>query len=158
MNHIQLGIPLRNTINELLDRKEYKRSYGLSFGLSPYTSTGYHYVVSDSSVSFGKTSRTLDGSGGINKFTLGFGYRYKNLGVGINLGYLFGNTRFEQVYSFDDLTESATNYLDDQYHATGVNADLVFFIKSAQYCSNEKEKSAREKYYNSDYRLVYLLS
>ena len=146
LNHIQLGIPLRNTINELLDRKEYKRSYGLSFGLSPYTATGYHYVVSDSSVSLGKTSRTLDGSGGINKFTLGFGYRYKNLGVGINLGYLFGNTRFEQVYSFDDLTESATNYLDDQYHATGVNAGLGFLYKKVLNAAEmKKEKSAREK-------------
>lgn len=62
------------------------------------------------------------------------------------MGYLFGNTRFEQVYSFDDLTESATNYLDDQYHATGVNAGLGFLYKKVLNTAQmKKKKSAREK-------------
>jgi hypothetical protein len=55
---------------------------GMGFGLIPYSSVGYKIKT---------TSRILDGSGGMNKVFLGFGYKLgENLSVGADAQYNFG--------------------------------------------------------------------
>ena len=63
---------------------------GMGFGLIPYSSVGYKIKT---------TSTILDGSGGMNKVFLGFGYKLgANLSVGADAQYNFGKietTNFE---------------------------------------------------------------
>jgi hypothetical protein len=55
---------------------------GMGFGLIPYSSVGYKIKT---------TSKILDGSGGMNKVFLGFGYKLgENLSVGADAQYNFG--------------------------------------------------------------------
>ncbi|MBK7696923.1 MAG: hypothetical protein IPI30_22230 [Saprospiraceae bacterium] len=77
ISYIHIGVPLRNPINEVLARKQYKHNYGVSLDLSPFSTTGYHYVVQDSANDIGSTTRILDSYGGLSRFSVGFGYRYK---------------------------------------------------------------------------------
>ena len=64
--------------------------FGMGFGLIPYSSVGYKIKT---------TSTILDGSGGMNKVFLGFGYKLgANLSVGADAQYNFGKietTNFE---------------------------------------------------------------
>ena len=79
-----------------------------SFGLIPFSSVGYKIaeqkslVVSpDSSLN---VSNIYDGSGGINKAYLGFGYYIShNLSVGVNADFLFGTLRNNSLSNFPDL-------------------------------------------------------
>ena len=82
-----------------------------SFGFSPYSSVGYTInttaPVEGSNLEFAKT---FTGDGGVNKVFLGGAVSLvKNLSVGINASYLFGNvTHTESSAVFDYSLEDAT--------------------------------------------------
>ena len=98
-----VGIDLTNLWSKENDNEGYNFSGGLdyltghfkiakglgaAFGLLPYSSVGYSY---GGSITGGSESR--NGSGGFNQLFLGVGYEpVKNLSVGLNFDYLFGNT------------------------------------------------------------------
>ena len=64
------------------------KGLGAAFGLLPYSSVGYSY---GGDITGGSESRS--GSGGFNQLFVGLGYSpIKNLSVGLNFDYLFGNT------------------------------------------------------------------
>ncbi|MFN8279400.1 MAG: hypothetical protein U0V49_03855 [Saprospiraceae bacterium] len=128
LSYIQIGIPLRNSINQLLERKEYKHTYGLSFGIMPVSSTSYNYQVNDSNT-VGATVRKLTGSGGLNQFMVGFGYRYKKISAGLNLAYIFGNLKFEQVFYLRDQFPGAKDYYTDRYFGSGFRPQIGFIYQ-----------------------------
>ncbi len=113
LNYIALGFPLRNPINELLDRIVPEFSVGMLFSLAPYSTVSYDIEVT-TPLSETTSSRGLfTGTGGTYRLNWGNGFRYKNFGAGVNLGYLFGridNTRQafidgETFYYFDDFSD-----------------------------------------------------
>ena len=64
------------------------RGLGASIGLLPYSSVGYSF---GSSIDNGASSHS--GSGSINQLYAGLGYSpFKGFSLGVNVGYLFGNT------------------------------------------------------------------
>ncbi|MEP7196992.1 MAG: hypothetical protein ABI851_10765 [Saprospiraceae bacterium] len=128
LSYLQIGVPLQNSINEILDHKAHKHNFGMSLGLTPFTSTSYNYSVIDSN-SVGNIIRKLNGSGGLNQFQLGLGYRIKNFSTGINLGYIFGNLNYEQTFSLLNVYPSAIDNYQDRYYGSGVNTQLAFIYQ-----------------------------
>lgn len=124
IQNIQLAIPLQNSINDLLDRKTRKDSWGLSFGLSPYSSLGYNSNVVDSTNPAQVLSRTQQGDGGITAFNIGLSYRYKEFAVGLGFEYLFGNMNHNQNLYFESIIGSHDSYLNDRYHLTAWKPSL----------------------------------
>jgi hypothetical protein len=86
------------------------RHFGLALGLTPVSSAGYNIstnsnidtnTMATSSPKMGTTvTNQYQGSGGINKVFVGLAYApIKNLSVGANVSYLFGNiTNEEDIY------------------------------------------------------------
>lgn len=76
--------------------------FGVGFGLLPFTSVGYEL---ESIADTGLLANRFSGNGGVNRTFVGVGYHVsKNLNVGVNLNYNFG-----------DITNNATEFLfDDQ--------------------------------------------
>ena len=104
LSHMVIGIPVTN------------RS-ALSFGVVPYTELGYQFV-NKVTLSSGPNSASQDanyiysGEGGLNKAYLGYGYRFgKNLKVGANAEYVFGNlinSRSTELIVSDTLSSNNT--------------------------------------------------
>ena len=75
------------------------KTVGVSAGLVPFSSVGYSF---GSSMDNGSSSH--QGSGGINQLYVGAGWMpIKNLSVGFNVSYLFGNT-YNTVYATSSST------------------------------------------------------
>lgn len=75
---------------------------GMSFGLIPYSSVGYKIktIFEDGS----KNNRLLNGSGGLNKVFLGFGYKIThNLSIGADVQYNFGNIETSSLEFVTDI-------------------------------------------------------
>lgn len=152
ISYLQIGVPLQNSINEILEHKEHKHNFGLSIGLTPYTNTSYNYVLNDSN-SIGRIGRTFNGSGGLNQFQLGVGYRIKNFAAGINFGYIFGNLEFDQIFYLLEVIPSARDNFIDRYFSSGLNTQVSFIY---QQTLNKnlilKDKSLKPK--NLNYSLL----
>lgn len=111
LDHVSLNIPLINPLNEALERRETKFSWGTSVSLRPFTQVGYNIQINDSIPgipNFGEIQRVFTGSGGLYNITWGNGIKYKNLSAGLNLGYIYGKQNFEQETEFLEL-ETAYN-------------------------------------------------
>lgn len=70
--------------------------FGFGFGLIPYTSVGYNIVDADESA--GTVSR-FSGKGGLNKVFLSGGYEInKNISLGVDINYNFGNIQNKNIF------------------------------------------------------------
>lgn len=113
LNYLALGFPLRNPINELLDRIVPEFSAGMMFSLAPYSTVSYDIEVNSPLSETSNSRGVFKGTGGTYRLAWGNGFRYKNFGAGVNLGYVFGrinNTRQafidgETIYYFDDFAD-----------------------------------------------------
>lgn len=77
----------------------YKKLY-FSFGFTQKTDVGYDILYSN--IISGSTSNTtfnqnIQGEGGLNDIYGGFGWRYKNLSLGLNFSYVFGKLEKRQT-------------------------------------------------------------
>lgn len=124
LNYIHLAVPLFNSINQLLERKEEKYPIGVSIGIQPYSFTGYKYVISDSTIVSGRTTREQEGRGGLSRFSLGAAYRHKQWSLGLSAGYIFGNIEYFQSLRLRDLPGAAANYSEQKIHANGFDLTL----------------------------------
>lgn len=149
LNYINLGVPLFNSINQNLDRREAKYPMGISLNLAPYSQTGYRYVIRDSSILTGTSVREQEGSGGLSQFSCGYGIRKNNFAVGISAAYIFGSVFYTQSYKFPQIISSASSYLEDNYHASGFDINLGFIYSMTL---NKRElkadKSVKSKHLN----------
>jgi hypothetical protein len=82
------------------------RSWGLSFGIKPYSTVNYLIDEKLSLKNGGSTSiaKTVTGSGGISQVYIANGIRLsKNFSVGITASYLFGSLTRSTLYYYEDL-------------------------------------------------------
>jgi len=107
LNQFQLGLPV-------------KKNWGASFGLTPFSSTGY--LISNPIFEGVDTiaMKINEGKGTISNFHIGLAYKQSfgtksKLSVGANLNYLFGGV--EKIQSFE-----YTSYPDDALHSRVVNS------------------------------------
>lgn len=96
IDHIAFGVPI------------LKNKWGVSFGVLPYSNTGFNYdEVIDDPIA-GNISFYNVGEGAINKFYLGNGFSVKldstsNLSAGVNAYFLFGSMKYDQKAIYGDL-------------------------------------------------------
>ena len=103
LDHISLSIPLINPLNEALERRETKFSWGTGISLRPYSQVGYFIQIDDDVDSIGQVLRTFTGTGGLYQITWSNGIKYKNFSAGVNLGYLYGKQIYDEETTFLDL-------------------------------------------------------
>ncbi|HLF65016.1 MAG TPA: hypothetical protein VI603_14725 [Saprospiraceae bacterium] len=103
LDYLSLSFPVLNPINELLERRERDFSWGLNVSLTPFSRVGYAITSEDIFDSIGVVSRSFQGTGGLYRFNVGNGWRYRDLSVGLNLGYIFGRTTYSTETVFDDV-------------------------------------------------------
>lgn len=74
-----------------------------SFGLQPYSATGYKITDTQNDSVFGIFDNIYDGNGGISQFHLGSSFDItKNLSIGANIAYLFGTMNHHAATEFTD--------------------------------------------------------
>ncbi len=112
-----------------------------SFGLLPYSDLGYNYTQTASvhinnGSSGGTDTSTVasykyNGEGGLSKAYIGYGIGIgKNLHVGFNLSYIFGNEKNFRSTEFDQLATALNSSVENSISAGGVNYDygLQYYI------------------------------
>jgi hypothetical protein len=107
-----------------------KNKLGFSFGIIPFSSTGYN-IISKSSIDTLSTKSDINyiykGTGGYTKYYLGAGLKItSSLSVGVNANYLFGNVINQRKEEFTNNIFFNTNYQDelslsDFYFEYGLN-------------------------------------
>ena len=92
---------------------------GMGFGLIPYSSVGYKIKT----VNLDGISKILDGSGGMNKVFLGFGYKLgENLSVGADAQYNFGKIKTTN-FELDSGSSNGTSEVNTAI-LSGINFNL----------------------------------
>ena len=100
---------------------------GFGFGLIPYTSVGYKIQVVATDVT--QNSKRFNGSGGLNKAFLGFGYKLaKNLSVGVDAQYNFGKIETNNL-EFRPFVPIGSRELNTA-ELSGLNFDLGLMYQS----------------------------
>lgn len=83
-SYFMFGIPLHT-----------KLGWGMAFGLSPYSNIGYNISSQRTFVDYTASEQVI-GTGGLSRFHWGTGIKLlKNLSLGVNMSYLFGQTAYE---------------------------------------------------------------
>lgn len=140
LDYLSLSFPILNPINELLERRERDFAWGTNVSLTPFSRVGYFITSEDVFDSIGLVSRTFEGTGGLYRFNVGNGWRYKDFSVGINLGYVFGRTTYSAETYFDELAADYTHILrsDISYRGFVWNAGLQYDIQLKPSKDNNK--------------------
>ena len=92
LSHLAIAFPLKNSFTEVLEGKKAKVRMGMSLALTPQTQVGYNVSAqeiidgTDEPVDF-----AYEGFGGTYALNWGYGLKYKQLSVGVGLGFLFGH-------------------------------------------------------------------
>ena len=74
-----------------------------SFGILPFSNVGYDIHATEHDDDIGDIEYVYDGSGGVNRFYWGNGFRInKNLSLGFNFSYLFANIEKSRAVLFPD--------------------------------------------------------
>ncbi len=114
LNQFQMGLPI-------------KKNWGASFGLTPFSSTGY--LISNPIMDGADTvaMKINEGKGTLSNFHIGTAYKQKlgdrmSLALGVNANYVFGN--IEKIQSFEH-----TIYPDDALHSRVVNSTYIGDLK-----------------------------
>lgn len=100
---------------------------GFGFGLIPFTSVGYKIQVVATDVT--QNSKRFNGTGGLNKAFLGFGYKLaKNLSVGLDAQYNFGKIETNNL-EFRPFVPIGSRELNTA-ELSGINFDLGLMYQS----------------------------
>ncbi len=121
LQYISLSFPMRNPINEVLDQKKRDVHWGMGISLQPYTTVGYT-LISETAITEDNTSviTAFNGRGGTYKFQWANSVKYKDLSVGVSLGYLFGKIINERDVAFQDSDAGFNNEFLDELSINGV--------------------------------------
>jgi long-subunit fatty acid transport protein len=115
LSYLSFGMPLKR------DR------WGLSFGIIPFSATGYDLQSSRTLDSNGTYNLIFEGDGGYNRFFLGSGVKIgKHLSAGFNASYLFGTVSKTSRIEFNSIEFFDTRYkeelrLSDLYYEFGLH-------------------------------------
>ena len=106
-----------------------------SLALLPYSNVGYNISANDNLPEIGNVTRIYTGSGGINRFIWGNGFKItKNLSVGINASFLFGSMQQESASTFPD-SAYYVNFRQDN----SIDVGGFYFDYGAQYTAKIKD-------------------
>ncbi len=150
INYLALGFPLRNQINELLDkRQQAKTKFGMHLALTPYTTVGYNIQARTQVPAIDTVIYDYKGKGGTYKLMWGNSIGYKGFSAGINLGYFFGTIKNDRIIS---LYKVQNDYEDNFQYDTKYNG-FVWNI-GTQY-TYEIKKKVGKKLENTGKRFIF---
>ncbi len=124
LRYMALAFPLQNPINRELERDKSPFRWGMNLALIPYTQVGYNLQTTLFVPEIDSTINNFIGQGGTNRFIWGNGFRYKNLAVGVNAGFLFGNITQSSQTLLSEVEDSYTILIDNDYSISGVHLDF----------------------------------
>lgn len=115
-----------------------RRNLYFSFGFTEKSDIGYDVFYSYQIVGSNDNTyfnQNIQGEGGINDLYAGFGWKYKNLSLGINFSYLFGKIEKRQTLSTQlensyYIRTSENNRIHDFLFNPGIQYDLKLSAKS----------------------------
>ncbi len=102
IRYLGLGMPLRNSINLLEERKEQSLGVGMGISLLPYTRTAQSTRITTTDPIVGDIQQDIVRQGGTYKLQWSGGIHYKNIAIGVNAGYFFGTLQRSQFISLPD--------------------------------------------------------
>lgn len=109
-----IGFTLKSPINELLDKKKSPWQVGMGLALTPNTLVGYNVQTIDTLPDLGVVIGSFQGSGGTYRLTWSGGVKRNNTAFGLNLGWIFGKSVYENTTAFvDSLPTFFTNRRED---------------------------------------------
>lgn len=120
-SYLQLGLPLSKTKN-----------WGMNFGLRPVTRINYDIVNRTRLANIDSARYSFVGNGGTYQAFTGMAYGTKNLNIGFNFGYMFGNKEYSSQLAFinDTLMYKTSNASDTtRFGGLFLNAGIQYKIK-----------------------------
>jgi hypothetical protein len=95
VSYLQLAFPLTTP-------KMQKKgiSWAMSLGLKPVSKINYKIEKNERLSGIDSLHTLYEGSGGVNQANIGTGFKYKNLSIGINAGYMFGSKDYSTKLAF----------------------------------------------------------
>ncbi|MBA3649753.1 MAG: hypothetical protein H0W62_14625 [Chitinophagales bacterium] len=80
-----------------------RNKLGICLGITPFSRVNYNIIQKNDSVpGLGQTGNSFQGSGGLYRFFLGSGIKYKNLAAGLNIAWVFGTDNYTDILVFED--------------------------------------------------------
>ena len=106
--------------------------WSASLGVMPYSTVGYRIEEESSASGNGNSVRQVqEGDGGLNLVSFSHGVRlYKNLAVGLRLGYLFGNISETRSIFLANTTGLVSVYEDQIYYSDVLIEPSLYFGQS----------------------------
>ena len=135
ISYLQVGFPL------LMGNKKAqknKTAWAIAFGLKPITRISYKIQNAGKS-SVDSTTTVYEGNGGTNEAFIGTALKIKNLSIGINTGYLFGEKDYDTRLSFNNDTVSFYK----THYGSQTRFGGAFLNAGAQYTAKIKGGSLR---------------
>ncbi|MEL6867047.1 MAG: hypothetical protein AAFP19_21670 [Bacteroidota bacterium] len=126
LSYFALGFPLRNPLNDILDRKKRKFDFGMVFALLPYSTVGYNVETDEFLPGADTISFSFEGTGGSYRILWGNAVKWKNLSFGVNLSYLFGKLNNDRLVTFPNLSASYRDELHDEVRVNGLLWNVGF--------------------------------
>ena len=142
VSYLQLAFPLTT-------RKMAKKgmSWGMSLGLKPVSKINFKIIENKRDLNLGDSISTLyEGNGGVNQANLGTGFRYKNLSIGINAGYMFGSKNVSSIRSIvnDSVFYYTSNHADETtFGGLFINGGIQYDLALAKDEKNNITKNLR---------------
>lgn len=119
-SHLAIGVPVT-------------KRWGASFGLLPFSKVGYNITFQEPLGFTDTATYTYKGNGGISRIYLGQSFLiHKNLSVGVNGSYLFGNIFHESKVEFENTSENynvtslSNTFIGDIYLNYGIQYSKAF--------------------------------
>lgn len=129
LSYLSLGFALKNSLNQVLDRKVSKWKWGMNFALLPFTTVNYDVRQTTSDPATGNVRTEFSGNGGTNKFVFSNGVQYGNFSGGLTLGYLFGSIENNRDAFFVDLQDSYQALFTDDIGVKGFVYEIGVMYK-----------------------------
>lgn len=115
---------------------KFKGGIGASFGLQPYSAIGYSSYTTKIDAQTGYTQTYQEGSGGLNRFYAGLGWRlHEKVSMGFNASYMFGQlittdkVYFEPDSLYLDYREDRTRFIGGFNFDIGIQYHDSFKLK-----------------------------
>jgi hypothetical protein len=97
----------------------------VSMGIMPYSQVGFEMQGNQEIENIGKIVTNYSGNGGLNKAYFGNAFSpFKNLSVGINLAYLFGNIVKQRAITFPDSATFFNTMVKSTARLSKINFDM----------------------------------
>lgn len=128
ISYIQLGVPLSQ-----------KRNWGMNIGLRPVTRVNYKIEQNARLQGIDSINTLFEGNGGTYEVYTGTGFAFKNLSLGVNVGYLFGTKDYSTKRTF--IPDSANVFYYGSEHRTSASYGGLFGNAGMQYTIRINKKN-----------------